>query len=467
MPVLKMPVFWPSSLIPGDSLLLIGAIIFSFGFQPISLQLHDRQVEFAACLRADKFGSSMLLCPALSLSPSPIFKILIGNHRHFLNLSAELRSGAIHKNEKHTDMPSCQLHPLDESANDQMLSLIKNSPMSAGGLELYFDKSPDVFRFSKLKFDQSIHAGLYSDAELKGMAAVGFYDALVQGRQERVFTFYNLYLKKEMRGQHLPEFIMRELFPKVKELADFGIATTLRGNRPVENIVERRYDEGMSQIRIVDTLDLKSILFSLPKRNETGLLVRNANWEDAAEIVRLLKEEHCQRDFGLVFCEDSFPLALKNRNLDISDYYVAADKSGRLKGVCLAWDCGDFRRPVILKFGPKFYPTLTAYRLLEKILPLTPFPKKGDYFRELTITDYAVEGRDPQIMHALLCEIYRRHHNKQYHFMNFGSCGSDNLLKAVKGFWHRNIISHIIFTSTDPARFDIPVKMPYIDIALL
>jgi hypothetical protein len=70
-------------------------------------------------------------------------------------------------------------------------------------------------------------------------------------------------------------------------------------------------------------------------------------------------------------------------------------------------------------------------------------------------------------MHALLSEIYHRHHNREYHFMNWGSCSSDNLLNAAKGFWCKNITSHIIFTSMDRERYNIKTQLPYIDIALI
>ena len=88
-------------------------------------------------------------------------------------------------------------------------------------------------------------------------------------------------------------------------------------------------------------------------------------------------------------------------------------------------------------------------------------------FNELTITDYAVGGRDPIIMHILLSEIYFRHHNRRYHFMNWASCESGPLLHAAKDFWYKEIRSHIIFTGTDPCWFKIKTLLPYIDIAFI
>jgi hypothetical protein len=223
----------------------------------------------------------------------------------------------------------------------------------------------------------------------------------------------------------------------------------------------------MPPTRVIYELAVKSILFALPQKNDTSYSVRHARTEDVPDIVRLLVKEHQQRDFGLIFSEETFLITLQNRGLQIENYFVAIDKTGRFKGVCLAWDCSSFRRTRVLNFSNAFYPSLMAYKILEQFFPLAPFPKKGEHFNELTITDYAVTGRDPAIMHALLSEIYRRHHNRKYHFMNWASCGTDPLLKAAHGFWHKNISSHIIFTSMDPALYNVNTQLPYIDIAFI
>ena len=98
---------------------------------------------------------------------------------------------------------------------------------------------------------------------------------------------------------------------------------------------------------------------------------------------------------------------------------------------------------------------------------MAPFPRVGECFNELTITDYAVFDRDVVIMNALLSEIYYRNLNRKYHFMNFASCKSDELLRASKGFWYKDIVSHIAFTSLDPERYPIQTRLPYVDIAFL
>ena len=356
---------------------------------------------------------------------------------------------------------------IDESFNSQMLPILEASPIQANGLSLYFDKSPNIFELARMKYTQSEHLGFFRDNELMGFASLGYFDALIKGETEKIFTFYNFYLKPEARGRMLAERAMKEFISQTRGKANFGLSVTLKGNRKVESYVGRHVYDWMPPIRIIEELVVKSIFFSIPKKNKTEYTVRNARINDIPDMIKLLNNEHRQRDFGAIFQEDNFMQSLEKRGLKLEDYFVALDKRGEMKGVCLAWDCSSFRRTRVLKFSPEFYPALYSYKILEKLLPMAPFPKEGEAFNELTITDYAAANRNEAIMHALLSEIYHRNLNRKYHFMNFASCISDPILKATNGFLHKDIISHILFTSLDPDRYSIETKLPYIDIAFL
>lgn len=364
-------------------------------------------------------------------------------------------------------MDECIIKSLDNTYNQAMLDILSKAPINANGLHLQFDKSPDIFTIPRLKYSSNDHLGFFIKDELKGFGSLGYFDAIVQGQVEKVFTFYNFYLLPAARGKQIPALAMKEFFKRVKGRSNFGISITMKGNKAAESYMGYAHDEWMPKRRIIDQLVVKSILFARPKKNDTAYVVRNAGIEDVGDIIRLLKEEHEPRDFGMIFNEDIFFQNLTSRALTIDKYYVATDKSGRIKGVCLAWDCSSFRRTKVHRFSPGFYPILTGYKLLQGLFPIAPFPKRGESFLELTITDHAVSDRDPEIMHALLSEVYRRHHSRKYHFMTWGSCGSDPILTAAKGFWHTDIVSNIMFTSMDPMRYNYSPKLSYIDIAFL
>lgn len=362
-------------------------------------------------------------------------------------------------------MNNCEVKPVNESFNQEMISIVSKSPIHANGMEICFDKSPDIFSISRMKFSQAEHLGFFVDGVLKGFGSLGFFNANVQGRSENIFTVYNFYILPEARGKKFPQLAMKKFISLVRGKANYGIGITLKGNKPAESYVGRYIGDWMPQTRFIDDWVVNSILVAFPKKNETGYTVRNAAIEDVPQIVELLNQENSQRDFASMVDEEKFISNLHKQRLQIEDYFIATDKAGRIKGVCLAWDCNSFRRTKVQHFSPGFYPSFLMYKILEKVFPMAPLPAEGENFHELTITNYAVADRNTSIMHALLAEIYHRNQNRKYHFLTWGSCAADPLLKAVKGFWHKEVRSHIIFTSVDPKRYFIETRLPYLDIA--
>lgn len=362
-------------------------------------------------------------------------------------------------------MNNCEVKPVNESYNQEMLSIVAKSPIHGNGMKICFDKSPDIFAISRMKFSQSKHLGFFEGGVLKGFGSLGFFEANVQGRNENVFTVYNFYILPEARGRKFPQLAMKEFISMIGDKANYGIGITMKGNKPAESYIGRYIGDWMSPTRVIDDWVVNSILVAFPKKNETGYIVRNATIDDIPQMVELLNQEHRQRDFASTVSEEDFISNLGKRRLQIENYFLATDKTGRIKGVCLAWDCNSFRRTRVQHFSSGFYPYFIIYKMLGKVFQMAPLPAEGENFHELTITDYAVADRKPSIMNALLTEIYHRNRNRKYHFLTWGSCGADPLLKAVKGFWHKEIRSHIIFTSVDPERYFIETRLPYLDIA--
>lgn len=364
-------------------------------------------------------------------------------------------------------MNEFQIMPVGTLHNSRMISILNATPINAGGLLVCFDKSPDIFEIPRMKYSECMHIGFFKNGELDGFASLGYHDALIKGEAQKVFTFFHFYILPCARGKHLPEKAARLFIEDSSGKSCYGYYIAMKGNRPVESYIGKHDHSWSPRSRIIDELVIRSILFSFPRRDKTGYSVRNARTEEIPEIVRLLRSEYSQRDLGQTVTEDIFLRNLSLRRLSIDNYYVAVDRKGYFKGTCLAWDCNSFRRTVVQHFSPKFYPVLYSYRLMEKLLPMAHLPEKGGHFNELTITDYATENRDVTIMHALLSEIYYRNLNRKYHFMNFGSCRSDELLTATKGFWYNEIVSNIVLISLNKEEININMRLPYIDIAFL
>jgi hypothetical protein len=365
-------------------------------------------------------------------------------------------------------MPDYQIKNIDERYNREMLQILRASPIKAGGLQICFDKQPHIFTQSSRKYFLTKHVGLFESDSLKGFGSVGFYDAMVSGSPEPVFYYHNFYVLPEARGHN---FILNAGLHFLQDNSDpniAGFSIAMKGNKPVESYFDDPAAKRIMQVQLLDSLVIKNIIFSFPKRNNSGYKVRQATDEDVPEIVQLLRTEYSQRLFGNHVTPDNFLPSLNLRGLSIHDYFLATSQNGRIVGVSAAWDCSSFRQTRVLKYSKNFWPDLLGYNLLSAFLPMAPFPKPGDCFKELTVVDYAVEDRNPAIMHALLCEIYRFYRSKNFHYINWGSCGSDPLLKAASGFWHRTTTSNIVLIK-HPAKYipDHALRLPYVDIAFL
>lgn len=364
-------------------------------------------------------------------------------------------------------MEDYRILPVDQSYNDQMISILRSAPVSSGFLTVCFDKSPDIFAIPGMKFSECLHLGFFRGDELKGFGSLGYHDVLIGGKPEKVFCLFHFYLLPEARGRHFPEKAFEIFLNEFSGKAKSGYYITLKGNKQAESFIGRRPHSRIPPSAIGGDLLVRSLIFSLPHKNRTRYSVRNATMNDIPVIVSLLNMEQGKRDLGQVFDENAFPETLLKRKISIDNYYIALDKNGKPVGVCLAWDCSSFRRTRVLRFSGKFYPLLYSCRLLEKIFPMAPLPREGEYFSELTITDYAAEKRTPEIINALLSEVYHRNLNRKYHFMNFGSCATDSLLAAAKGFMFTDTISSIVFFSSGREQFNMSLNLPYIDIAYL
>ena len=154
---------------------------------------------------------------------------------------------------------------------------------------------------------------------------------------------------------------------------------------------------------------------------------------------------------------------------NISNYYIA-EEGGTAVGLCAAWCCAAFKQTRVLKYAGKFKVTRMIHSLMLALLKIPSLPKKGEAFKEVYISDYAVKGRDPGILNALLCRIYNDYRELKYNTLIFGSYESDDLLKAVQGFFNQSVKSHIIASCYDTATLDALSEercKPYIDVALL
>ena len=360
---------------------------------------------------------------------------------------------------------------IGDEYNEQMLSILLNSPMESDGLSVCLDRSPDMLAVPKLFFESFRAFGFFMDERLIGYAMVCRKKLYVNGIPREIGYLANMYVLPEGRKKGWLYRASEPLFREVLEEAGLGYATTMKGNRKTEPMIGRRIEKFpfIPHSKIIGVNCIHNILITFRRREVSGYRVRRATESDIGEISRLLDAEYRNRLFGPVMTEENLLKTIARRpGFSISDYFVA-EKDGKIVGTCSAWDISAIRKLRVMAYRKEYRAIKLAYGLVAPVLGFPALPEPGDTFREMVINDFGVEGRSPEILRALVTHLYILCRERGYNMLMIGSDERDPILAATRGFVKQPLRSHVIFGSKDPELIDkegINCSLPYLDIAL-
>ena len=368
-------------------------------------------------------------------------------------------------------MTSYHINHVDSSHCKKMLDILRGSPIVTDRITICFDRQPDIFALTRCKYDDYYYQGLFDGDVLKGFGMVGYHKVLVNNMPTEVFCARDLYILPEARGQGFVAKSTENHFREHQHLSPIGYGLIMKGNKASMRFIGKRPESNQHSplSRTINQMVIHSILLTIPVPFSRDYSTRRARSEDIPIIARLLNSEHSDRLFGNIYSEESFPGYLqKNTGMCISDYFLAFDRNGRCCGVCAAWDMHAMKQTRVLRYGRAFLPAQVAWKTFSVLFNRPPLPKPGEHFKEVTITDYAVQDRNPAIINALLRAVYREYRKLGYHFMIWGSCADDPMIAAVKGFLYQKIISNIVLFSTKGKLLEdgmVKNRLPYIDVS--
>jgi GNAT superfamily N-acetyltransferase len=272
---------------------------------------------------------------------------------------------------------------LDKSNNADMLRILESAPITTGDITLCFDRQPDIFLLPEIKYEQFSYLGFFLKDKLAGFILNGYYQALVNGEPETVYHMTDFYIAPEARGRGFSYTISDFLLNEPYRNAKLGYAIIMEGNANALKLIGHRHPKfpNMPWARIINKLEVRNIMIAWPLKRSKLYSVRHAEKSDIPAMVSLLKAEHKNRLFGLIFSEATFENHIQRHpGLTIGSYYLAIDRQGAVCGVCAAWDCTSFKQNRVLKYGPRFKPAKMAYHGLSKVFGFAALPKEGDYF---------------------------------------------------------------------------------------
>ena len=365
-----------------------------------------------------------------------------------------------------------QIRELDNSYNQLILEIIRRSPIETNSLEMFFDRSPDVFLSNKLWSDRFQYYGIFLDNELAGFGMHLKYRGYIRGKICDISYGGNYCIDKKFRKlglfRELTEHMLKELYRDTS----YAFCLILKDNLPAQKYFRKHkyHLKSMPAYKLAGSYETRNILIAGKRKQTLKSQVRKAEAGDYKLISRLLEQEYSTRLLAPETNEELFCMKLKERpGLDIHNYYMAF-RDGHLVGISAAWDTGSFKRTRITRYKKIFFWIRLFYNLFSRLFGYPVLPESGEALREVYLTDTVIVDRDPEVMKDLIDTIYDEYRKRNYNLIYFGSFQGDPLLKAVRSFISIPLYGNIYFSARDEMFLKNESEkfhMPLIDISLI
>ncbi len=370
-----------------------------------------------------------------------------------------------------TNTGKYHLREIDERWNEQILSIIDQSPVEANGLCLLFDRRPDLFFVLRQRSRSMKCIGFFRDDELLGFAVMLEREVMVDGKSCHVRYFGFLVLHPAARGKNFLYRLSDDLFSEHSGRKKYGYSLIMQGNRAALSILNRFHPAypNMPYSKMIGLWQVRNILLIFKVFRKPSHAVRKATLADIPAIVNLLQQEYKQRLFAPEADEHSLLRDLEAMpGLTIENYYVA-ESQNEMVGVCCAWNMEKIKRYRVIAYGSRLRWIRYLANTASSFIGYPGLPAEGGTLRVATVTDFAVKGRDPAVLRSLLQRIHKDYRQKKFHLLILGLAHDDPMNRACKGFISLSLISQIhVFSPSEQTvqKFD-PKMYPYIDMTLI
>lgn len=366
------------------------------------------------------------------------------------------------------------IRKLDKSYNEAMLEILALSPMKTPALELYFDKGPDIFKLSELWSHDHVFYGIFFKEELVGFGKHLKYIGYMQGNEYPISYFGDYCIKPGYRGRGLFKKLGEYMIQKCLKYDHIGVSIVLEGNKPAQVYFENegKSFSGLPDFHIFSSILTRSILITRKKKRGTEYRIIRANHSHKEQIVHMLSEKREQRSLAPVFNSREFDKKISGEyGFEISDYYLAYQGEDLL-GLVAAWDMKKIKRTRVINYRKHFYVIYYLYKGIGKLLNYPKMPAIGEDLKEVYLTDVVIQKNDPEVLRALVIEIYNNYYTNGYNLMHFGSYKEDPLFKAFDIFSYTSLYSRIYLSPPRNGELknislDATSTRPHLDISLI
>jgi hypothetical protein len=348
-----------------------------------------------------------------------------------------------------------QLREATPDDNEALIELTAACTMN-GDIALRMDRSPDFFALNRLEGDVS-RVGVVTQASgrIVGCVACAHRAAYVNGVASEMMYASDLKVHPRARRSGTADLLTRytrDVFADLVDVTAPVVCTVLAGNRAMER--RTRGPRGAAALARFATLSVLAIPWLRERRERVaGIRVSSATEQDLAPMVATWRSFAVTRQFASIWDEGSLAAWIGQApGLELSDYLVARDDAGRVRGFMGVWDQSGFKQMRVVSYSPRLALVRRAINMVAPLAGSVPLPPAGEVLPAMATVHVCAD--EPLVLRALLLEAYRRHRSRRCTFFTIGLDARDPLLAAARGLFAQPTYVHAYVTtaagSADP-----------------
>jgi hypothetical protein len=335
--------------------------------------------------------------------------------------------------------------PADNAA---LVTLAATCPME-GDITLRIDRAPDFFALNRLEGDTwRVGVAVDVDDRVVGCVAVARRRVWLNGVETISGYVGDLKVHPTARGSGAADVLTTYARDACAVLCGEDapvIVTVLAGN----DAMERRAHgpRGMPALARFATLRVSAIPLLWERRERAmGLSIWPAAERDLPRMAALWREVAPWRQLAPVVDADSLhDWIARAPGLELSDYLLALDTRGHIRGFVGVWDQSSFKQMRVVSYSSRLAVARRAINLAASLGGAVRLPEPGGPLPALAIVHACAP--DSATLRALLLEAYRRHRGGRHAFLTLGLDTRDPLSPATAGLLAQPTLVHAYVTS--------------------
>lgn len=353
--------------------------------------------------------------------------------------------------------------------NEALRAIAGSCPME-GDIALAVMREPDFFQLNRLEGERWRVGVAEVEGRIVGCVMAAERLAYVRGEPRQTLYAGDLKVDPSVRGRGVADALSawaREVFAGMAAADAPILMTILGGNRAMERRTKGR--GGMPHFKRFATIRVFSIPLLVPRAfADAHLHVSAATLDDIEEMMALWRRVAPRRQFAPELTSERFTswLALAP-GLDLSDYRLARDRTGRLVGFLAWWDQARFKQLRVLRYSPRLRIARAVVNRVASVTGGVPLPDVGSVLRYRTAAHVCAEKAG--VLRALLRASHSELRHARYAFATIGLDVRDPLCAALEGFFAQptDVNAHVCTAGGDYAGPSLADRPLHYEIALV